>query len=67
MPRPLTSGERDVLRWKAADRSIHEIAQALRTTERDVRNALTRAIRATGAQTLDEAVQILNQPEPTDR
>ncbi|MFJ5071669.1 LuxR C-terminal-related transcriptional regulator [Kitasatospora sp. NPDC088556] len=67
MTRPLTQRERDVLRYKAEGRSDYDISAALRITESAVHNATLRAIRAIGAigaRTLDQAIQIHNQPEP---
>ncbi|MFE6500737.1 LuxR C-terminal-related transcriptional regulator [Kitasatospora sp. NPDC057738] len=64
MTRPLTQREADVLRYAAQGYKDHEIARALGrdTTERDIHNARLRAVRATGARTLDQAIQIHNQP-----
>ncbi|MFG2913321.1 hypothetical protein ACGF0D_10580 [Kitasatospora sp. NPDC048298] len=62
MTRPLTPFEADVLRYRANDYKDHEIARALGLPERDVRNACLRAIRALGARTLDQAIQLHNQP-----
>ncbi|MFD0408607.1 hypothetical protein [Kitasatospora sp. NPDC127116] len=68
MTRTLTIFEADVLRYRAQGYRDHEIARALPagTTERDVRNAVLRAVRALGARTLDQAIQIQihNQSNP---
>ncbi|MFE2407054.1 response regulator transcription factor [Kitasatospora sp. NPDC059408] len=63
MTRPLTPRERDVLRYKAEGRTDYDIAAALRITESAVRGTVRRAIRKLGARTLDQAIQIHNQPE----
>ncbi|MFJ6616658.1 LuxR C-terminal-related transcriptional regulator [Kitasatospora sp. NPDC091335] len=62
MTRPLTPFEADVLRHRANGYKDHEIARALNLWERDVHNARLRAVRALGARTLDQAIQIINQP-----
>lgn len=65
MTRPLTQREADVLRYKAQGRTDYDIAAALRVAESTVRATVQRAIRALGARTLDQAIQLANQPEPT--
>jgi DNA-binding CsgD family transcriptional regulator len=60
--RPLTPREADVLRYTAEGRSAYRIATMLGVPERDVRNTLMRAVQALGARTLDQAIQIHNQP-----
>ncbi|MGA5819712.1 LuxR C-terminal-related transcriptional regulator [Kitasatospora sp. NPDC094028] len=62
MTRPLTPREADALRYRAQGLKDYEIARALNTTERDVRNAVARAVRALGARSLDHAIQLANQP-----
>ncbi|MEV8324583.1 LuxR C-terminal-related transcriptional regulator [Kitasatospora sp. NPDC056731] len=62
MTRPLTPRERDILRYTAQDLSVHTIAQALRITEASVRTTRSRACRALGNLTLDQAIQLINQP-----
>ncbi|MFJ5070217.1 LuxR C-terminal-related transcriptional regulator [Kitasatospora sp. NPDC088556] len=65
--RPLTPRETDVLRYKAQGRSDYDIACALRVTESAVCSTVLRAIRALGARTLDQAIQIHNQPQENTR
>ncbi|MFJ4091206.1 helix-turn-helix transcriptional regulator [Kitasatospora sp. NPDC089913] len=64
MPRPLTPRETDILRYKAQGRTDHDIGAALRITESAVRSTVRRAVRALGARTLDQAIQIANQLRP---
>ncbi|MEV7599887.1 LuxR C-terminal-related transcriptional regulator [Kitasatospora sp. NPDC089797] len=62
MTRPLTPREADALRYKAEGRTDYDISAALRITQSAVRSTTKRAIRKLGAKTLDEAIQIHNQP-----
>jgi DNA-binding CsgD family transcriptional regulator len=67
MPRPLTPREADVLRYTADGRSAYRIATVLGVPELEVRSTLKRAIRALGARTVDQAIQIHNQqPGPAE-
>ncbi|MGW1174571.1 hypothetical protein ACWD4P_12725 [Kitasatospora sp. NPDC002543] len=66
MTRALTAFEADVLRYRTQGYRDYEIARALSRTERDVRNAVLRAVRALGAHSLDHAIQIHNQPTPKE-
>ncbi|MFJ3793830.1 LuxR C-terminal-related transcriptional regulator [Kitasatospora sp. NPDC090091] len=64
MIRPLTEFEAAVFRYRTQGLKNYEIDHALgrNITERTVHNAVLRAIRALGARTLDQAIQIHNQP-----
>ncbi|MFD0405536.1 LuxR C-terminal-related transcriptional regulator [Kitasatospora sp. NPDC127116] len=62
MTRPLTPREADAMRYATRGHGALLIARALGITEGAARATLQRAIRALGARTLDQAIQIHNQP-----
>ncbi|MER7707201.1 helix-turn-helix transcriptional regulator [Kitasatospora sp. NPDC097605] len=60
--RPLTPRERDVLRFTADGLNAVLISRRLGVGEQAVRAEIKRAVRALGARTIDEAIQLHNQP-----
>ncbi|MFD0404998.1 helix-turn-helix transcriptional regulator [Kitasatospora sp. NPDC127116] len=64
MTRPLTQREADVLRYAAQGYPVRIIAARLGRAASTVHSILRRATAALGVRTVDQAIQLHNQPTP---